>query len=487
MSSVAMTSHIGATQHDKTAKSNTISTGGDLANVEKHNNHDYTEQDVSRMQSSIDLSMKVYNKQYDRDLNEVDRLELVSSVKDIYHEEFDAAVAEYNQIQIEKGRPQRQISDYFESISDNEKQEVAVEGLIQIGDYADWKGTTIEEKLRVVPILEAGLGVIAAEIPGFKIAGASLHMNEGSPHIHYVGVCVDESEKKKGMNKRIGKSAVFTRKVMSEILQNRMREVMEPMVKETYGWDFKIKKGGRNEDLSKNEYVNMKLQEENKELQAHQDRLKVARELHEAEIARLRAEKIKMEEEAFKAAQEAVEAAQEAQDARLEIQVMQHDMDILQDDLNDAQQLLTDYHREMQIADEQWRARQEYYSQEIQGQTETLQLIQDYDEYITEADTLEQNLDLLETAAEELPDAKRLFKASEAESFLQRMNQILQDIRKLIGFGIKRLKIYESNHAVDEKLSGPIEQRAESLDGRIFGASGRAGTFGPEQTKERSW
>lgn len=309
MTSVSMTSHIGAAQHDKNAKSNTISTGADLANVEKHNNHDYTEQDVARMQSNIDLSLKEYNQQYDRHLQKVERLDLVSSTKEIYHEEFDAAVAEYNKAQVEKGRANRQISDYFESISENEKQEVAVEGLIQIGEYDDWKGMTAEEKLRVVPILEAGLNVIATEIPGFKIAGASLHMNEGSPHIHYVGVCVDESKKKKGLNKRVGKSAVFTKDVLSEVLQNRLREVMEPMVKETFDWDFKTKKTGRNQDLSKNEYVNQKLQEENKALEKQNEQLMSAKTVLETDIDRLEAAK----EEASIKAQEAANAAEKAQ------------------------------------------------------------------------------------------------------------------------------------------------------------------------------
>ena len=353
MISVAMTSHIGATQHDRLAKSNTISTGADLANVEKHNNHEYTEEDVARMQSNIDLSEKEQNQQYDRNLQKVERLDLVNSVQEIYHEEFDAAVAEYNQKQIEAGKPQRQITDYFESISENKKQEVAVEGLIQIGELENWKGMTMADKLRVVPVLESGLNVIATEIPGFKVAGASLHMNEGSPHIHYVGVCVDESEKQKGLNKRVGKSAVFTKEVLSEVLQNRLREVMEPQAKEIFGWDFKVKKTGRNQDLNKNEYVNQKLQEANKELLQQNERLMSQQTVLEAEIARLSSEKTQAEEQAQ-------QAAVEAEKARTELSEATREADKAKDRYHSINMQMVDqkkrYDENNEIIDEQTRA-----------------------------------------------------------------------------------------------------------------------------------
>lgn len=260
MKSVSITSHIGRSQHDnKSGKDTRIRNASDLARASRHNNHDYTQDDVDRMESSINLDLKKYNKQYNRYLKRVDHLDLVSTVKEMYHEEFDAAVENYNKKQISKNHSERCINDYFTSISDNEKQEVAVEGIIQIGDMDDWKDSSIEDRLRIEPILFRGLEEVL-KIKGFKLAGVSFHVNETSPHLHYVGICVDESIKKTGMAKRIGKAKVFTKEVLSEVLQNNVRKAMEPLVQKEFGLNFKEKETGRNKDLSKNQLINADLE-----------------------------------------------------------------------------------------------------------------------------------------------------------------------------------------------------------------------------------
>lgn len=111
----------------------------------------------------------------------------------------------------------------------------------------------------------------------------------------------------------------------------------------------------------------------------------------------------------------------------------------------------------------------------IAEQRETLQLIQDYDEYQAEADQLEKDLNLMEDTYNELPAAKKLFQQSAAAAWLERMHQILQDIRRLIEAGIRRLKIFERDFQVEEPLSVPVERRKLELDKQIFGAAERAG------------
>lgn len=262
MHQVAYSNHIGRTAHDKKSKSTALSTAADLAAAEKHNNHDYTQDDIERLASKIDLSLKQYNVQFDRNLEEVDYLDLMKTVKELYQEEFSGAIEKYNESQIQKGHSERQIRDYFEQISKNQKQEVAVEGIIQFGELDDWKGKSLEEKQLTLPMYLKVLRKMDEELSGFKLAGASFHINEGSPHLHYVGICVDESKKKTGLEKRIGKSAVFERDTMSEFLQDELRAYILPDMQKTFGWEWKDKRSGRNDDLKKNEYVNYKLQEQ---------------------------------------------------------------------------------------------------------------------------------------------------------------------------------------------------------------------------------
>lgn len=110
----------------------------------------------------------------------------------------------------------------------------------------------------------------------------------------------------------------------------------------------------------------------------------------------------------------------------------------------------------------------------IEAQREILQLIQDYDEYRAEAAQIEQDLDLMEETYNALPASKKLFHQAAASTWLERMTRILQDIRRLIEAGIRRLKIFEKDFGVEEPLSVPVERRKLSLDAKIFGAEKKA-------------
>ncbi len=270
--SIAYTNHIGRSSRDKHSGKNTaISSIGDLAAVEKHNNHDYTQADVGRMQSDINLDQKIFNRQYKMvagELVEVEgHLDIEGNVRKIYKEQFDAAIAEHNRKQIYAGHPERQIRSYIDKISEDKQQEVAVEGLIQFGSYEDWEGKSMAERQQAAPLLLQCLRDTISELKSddaeFILAGASIHLNEGSPHLHYVGVPVQNTPyAKNGLTKRVKKSAVFTRETLGDGLQDNVRAKIEPAVKKTFGWEFDVKKSGRNKDLTKNEIANDKLQEQ---------------------------------------------------------------------------------------------------------------------------------------------------------------------------------------------------------------------------------
>lgn len=269
---IAYTNHIGRSSRDKHSGKNTaISSLSDLAATERHNNHDYTQEDVGRMQSAIDLELRDLNRQYvmiDGEFVEIEgHLDLEANVRQIYEEQFAESVKKYNQKQVAGGHPERQIESYIEKISEDKQQEVAVEGLIQYGSLEDWEGRPLEDRLKVVPLLLEGLqrtlDELKTEDAEFILAGASVHLNEGTPHLHYVGVPVQETPNaKNGMDKRVRKGAVFTKESLSTGMQDNVRAAVEPELKARFGWEFEKKRTGRNEDLDKNTYVNEQLKNE---------------------------------------------------------------------------------------------------------------------------------------------------------------------------------------------------------------------------------
>ena len=58
-------------------------------------------------------------------------------------------------------------------------------------------------------------------LPTFKIANATIHFDETSPHMHIVGVPIIENCTR-GMKKQVGKSQLFTKESLTKI-QDKMR------------------------------------------------------------------------------------------------------------------------------------------------------------------------------------------------------------------------------------------------------------------------
>lgn len=82
------------------------------------------------------------------------------------------------------------------------------------------------------------------------------HMNKAagsSPHMHIVGVPVADGYKK-GLSKQVSKRKVFTKEVLSRLLQDELREVANKEVNDWFGEQIKEKSKGRNHDLTVAEY-----------------------------------------------------------------------------------------------------------------------------------------------------------------------------------------------------------------------------------------
>lgn len=173
---------------------------------------------------------------------------LVRDVKSVYHQEFDAALKEYNERQ---KREDRKIEDYFEHVA-NKEQDMAVEIIIQLGDREYWKENEFR-KIYMRRIYGCLLDELKRLFPNFIVANAVVHLDEDSPHMHVVGVPVAYGYTR-GLSKQVSKRWVFTPETLSELLQGELRVYANRMVDIWFQDTIKEKAKGRNHDLSVAEY-----------------------------------------------------------------------------------------------------------------------------------------------------------------------------------------------------------------------------------------
>lgn len=209
-------------------------------------------------------------RKYDNNQNDIEIIKgsssLVDDVKKLYKEEFDEAKEEYNLKQV---RDDRKIKDYFTHISNNEKNDLACEIIIELGDKKYWDTKDDKFKRRMTNVYKKQIEDLEIILPTFKIASAIIHYDETSPHLHIVGVPI-KFNNKNGMKKQVGKSGVFTKESLRK-LQDKMRTLCIESFNKEYNLTntLKGKKKGRNYDYHITEmdnYLEMKEQlEKNQE------------------------------------------------------------------------------------------------------------------------------------------------------------------------------------------------------------------------------
>ena len=118
--------------------------------------------------------------------------------------------------------------------------------LSELAEYDDMKSYI---KLSYQIILDE----LIKRLPQFVVANAVVHLDEDSPHMHIVGVPVADGYKK-GLRKQVSKRKVFTKEVLSRVLQDELREVANKEVNDWFGEQIKEKSKGRNHDLTVAEY-----------------------------------------------------------------------------------------------------------------------------------------------------------------------------------------------------------------------------------------
>ncbi len=194
----------------------------------------------------------------------------MDDVKKIYKDEFEKAVLEYNSRQV---RDDRKIKDYFTHVSNNSKNDLAVQIIIELGDKEFWDTKDMIFKKRMTTIYKEQVRYLEQILPNFKVASAIIHYDESCPHLHIVGVPI-KYKSKNGMNKQVGKSDVFTKESLRN-LQDKMRENCIETYNKEYSLDdiLNEKMEGRNEDYVKKDYIKMK-----KKIKTHENNLKRAKE-----------------------------------------------------------------------------------------------------------------------------------------------------------------------------------------------------------------
>ena len=249
MSELAYSLHLGSDKNRKNvsrarAKSNTsgttslsnnaIQNARQLSRVDKHNYRKYDDK-----QHLIEIVRGTTS--------------LYSDVQKLYKDEFEEARLEYNSKQT---RDDRKIDDYFKKISDNLKNDLACEIIIELGDKKYWDTKDEKFKHKMSNVYKEQVKDLETLIPNFKVASAIIHYDETSPHLHIVGVPI-KYNCKTGMSIQVGKTDVFSRNSLKE-LQDKMRILCIEEYNKEYNLDATLKKKlkGRNKDIHVSDMIN---------------------------------------------------------------------------------------------------------------------------------------------------------------------------------------------------------------------------------------
>ena len=206
---------------------NAIQNAKDLSDVNKHNLRDYDNQ--------RELIRTIYGTN-----------DIVNDVKQVYLDEFESARIEYN---TKQNRDDRKIKNYFKKVCESQN-DIACEIIIELGDMDFWNNKDNEYKLKMVDVYNEQVKALIKIVPTFKVANATIHFDETSPHMHIVGVPIIENCTR-GMKKQVGKSKLFTKTTLTEI-QDKMRNACIKSYNKFYEVNTRIKEKqkGRNQDIN---------------------------------------------------------------------------------------------------------------------------------------------------------------------------------------------------------------------------------------------
>ena len=174
------------------------------------------------------------------------------NIKDIYHELFDEALAQYNEKQT---RSDRRIDDYYEKICSGKQEKPFHEIILQIGNKDDM-GAKTEDGQLAAKILNEYMQDFQRRNLTLRVFSAYLHMDEATPHLH-IDFIPYTTGSKRGLETRVSlKKALaelgFKGGTRSETERNQWvaaekEQLAEIMLKHDIEWE---KKGTHEKHLS---------------------------------------------------------------------------------------------------------------------------------------------------------------------------------------------------------------------------------------------
>ena len=212
---------------------NAIQNAKDLSDVNKHNLRDYD--------NHKELIRTIYGTD-----------DIVNDVKQMYIDEFEESRLEYNQKQT---REDRKIEDYFKKVCESQN-DIACEIIIELGDMDFWNDKNNEYRLKMVDVYNEQVKDLIKIVPDFKIANATIHFDEVSPHMHIVGIPISY-DCKRGMKRQVVKSKLFTKTTLTQI-QDKMRNACIKSYNKFYEINTRLKEKqkGRNQHINVNDMGN---------------------------------------------------------------------------------------------------------------------------------------------------------------------------------------------------------------------------------------
>lgn len=128
------------------------------------------------------------------------------SIKKVYHELFDEALARYNAKQT---RADRKIANYYEKIRSSKQEKPFHELILQIGDKENMSAESENGQL-AMQILDEYYRGFQERNPQLKVFSAHLHLDETTPHLH-IDFVPFTTGSKRGLDTRVSlKQALST-------------------------------------------------------------------------------------------------------------------------------------------------------------------------------------------------------------------------------------------------------------------------------------
>jgi plasmid recombination enzyme len=224
------------------SKDNAIKNLDKIKYADKHNNRKYTNyknEDINK-----DL--------IDKNVILVGTNNAEDDIKEFYKREFAEAVYEYNKNQPDE---RRKVVDYLEKMNKDKKNNIAVEFIFQMGDTADWKDKSIEEKEKTIEIFKKVVPIL--EKKNIKTFNAVVHLDETCPHLHLLAVPIIENQKR-GLSKQVSQNKVITPTVLQD-LRKQVETIFIDEYNKAFNDNKTLKKGSEiKEHLKIDDYKKVK-------------------------------------------------------------------------------------------------------------------------------------------------------------------------------------------------------------------------------------